>query len=137
MSTEIAFPFQLTPSGAVAMTTDPNVQAAQHVTSLVSTNPGERVMLPDYGVALAALVFGSNDPAIVATIQSDVAQALAQWEPSIVVRSVTPAAGQDPTTGVAMVNVDFQVGAVPGAPGAGVETATILVGGTVINDSGS
>lgn len=137
MSTEILFPFQLDASGALAVTTSPNVQAQQHVTALVSTTPGERVMLPGYGVPLASLVFGSNDPVIVAAIQSDVSNALAQWEPSIIVNSVSPAAGADPTQGVAMVNVDFQTGAQPGAPGAAVQTATVLVGGTVIQDSGS
>lgn len=136
MSTELVAPFQLTPSGGVAVTTDPRVQAQQHVTSLVSTNPGERVMLPGYGVPLAGLVFASNNPAVVSTIQNDVVQALAQWEPSISVNSVSPASGTDPTQGTAMVNVDFTAGATPGAPGAGVQTATILVGGTVVNDSG-
>ena len=135
MSTEIVAPFQLTPSGSIATTKDPRVQAQQHVTALVSTNPGERVMLPGYGVGLAALVFAPNSPVVTATIQQDVAQALAQWEPSIIVNGVSPAAGADPTTGVAMVNVDFQAGAQPGAPGSAVQTATILVGGTVINDS--
>lgn len=134
MSTELLTPFQLTPSGAVAVTTDPGVQAQQHVTSLVSTNPGERVMLPAYGVPLASLVFASNDPVVVATIEQDVTNALAQWEPSIIVNSVSPAAGQDPSQGVAMVNVDFQAGATADAPGASVQTATILVGGQVISD---
>lgn len=137
MSTELLTPFQLTASGQVAVTADPNVQAGQHVTSLISTNPGERVMVPAYGVPLASLVFASNDPVVVTTIQRDVTTALAQWEPSIIVKSVSPAPGQDPTQGAAMVNVDFQAGAQPGAPGAAVQTATVLVGGTVVNDSGS
>lgn len=137
MSTELLYPFQLTPSGSIATTSDPNVQAQQHVTSLVSTNPGERVMLPGYGVALSALVFAPNSPVVTATVQRDVTNALASWEPSIIVNSVSPAAGQDPTTGMAMVNVDFQQGAQPGAPGAAVQTATILVGGDVINDTGA
>lgn len=137
MSLELLAPFQLTSSGGVATTTNPAVQAEQHVTSLVSTSPGERVMLPGYGVPLSALVFGSNDPVIVSTIASDVTKALAQWEPSIVVNAVSPASGQDPTQGVAMVNVDFQVGAQPGSPGAGVQTVTLLVGGQAISDSGS
>lgn len=134
MSQELLTPFQLTPSGGIAVTTDPNVQAEQHVTSLVSTNPGERAMLPGYGVALAALVFAPNDPVVTTTIEQDVTNALASWEPSIVVNSVSPAANSDPNEGVAMVNVDFQAGATPGAPGASVQTATILVGGTVIAD---
>lgn len=134
MSQEILTPFQLTPDGAVALTQDPRVQAEQHVTSLVSTSPGERVMLPGYGVALQALVFAPNNIAVVATIQQDVVKALAQWEPGIIVNSVSPAAGTDQTTGIAMVNVDFQSGALPGAPGAQAQTATVLVGGTVIQD---
>jgi len=134
MSTEILQPFQLTSSGGIATTTDPGVEAVQHVTSLVSTNPGERVMVPGYGVALAALVFAPNDDLVTQTIESDVINALAAWEPSIIVNSVSPAPSLDPNQGVAMVNVDFQAGATPGAPGASVQTATILVGGTVISD---
>lgn len=127
-------PFQLTTSGQVATTSDPRVQAEQHVAALVSTNPGDRVMLPAYGVPLSALVFASNDPVIVTTIQRDVAQAIAQWEPGIIVKSITPSQGSDPTQGVAMVDVDFQAGAQPGAPGAGTQRATILIGGTVVQD---
>jgi phage baseplate assembly protein W len=135
VSTEILMPFQLTASGGVAVTESPYTQAQQHVTALVSTNPGERVMLPGYGVALEALVFSPNDDVVAATIQSDVTQALAAWEPSITVNSVTPATSTDPTTGVAMVNVDFTAVASPSQPGTQLQTATILVGGTVINDS--
>jgi phage baseplate assembly protein W len=135
MSVEIAFPFQLTASGSIAVTSDPGTQAQQHVTSLVSTQPGERVMQPGYGVSLNALVFAPNDPAVVTVIQQDVTAALAQWEPSLAVLSVSPAAGQDPTQGQAMVNVDYQIAAQPGQPGAGIHTATVLVGGAVISDS--
>lgn len=134
MSQEILTPFQLTPSGGIALTTDPRVQAEQHVASLVSTNPGERVMLPGYGVSLASLVFAPNNLIVTQTITADVTKALAQWEPSIIVNSVAPASSQDPTTGVAMVSVDFQTGALPGTPGAAPQVATILVGGTVIED---
>lgn len=136
MSTEILYPFQLTPSGTVAVTTSPQVQAQQHVTSLVSTTPGERVMLPGYGVSLAALVFTPDSTVVATTIQRDVTQALAQWEPSIVVNSVTPSSTGDPLQGVAMVNVDFQTGAMPGIAGSGIQTAVIEVGGTVVS-SGS
>lgn len=91
-------------------------------------------MLPRYGVALAALVFAPNDHIVAATIQRDVTTALASWEPGVIVTSVSPASSTQPGEGVAMVNVDFEVGATPGAPGSAVHTATILVGGTVIQD---
>lgn len=136
MATEILFPFQLDASGSVATTSDPYVQAQQHVTSLVSTTPGERVMQPGYGVTLAALVFQPDNAALIQTIQRDVTSALATYEPTVQVNSVSPVPGNDPTMGQAMVNVDFTVGALPGQPGAGAQTATVLVGGQVIS-SGS
>jgi phage baseplate assembly protein W len=134
MSTEITQPFQLTPSGQVLATSNPNVQAEQHVTTLVSTQPGERVMQPTYGVSLNALVFAPNAPAVVTTIQQDVTNAVNTWEPSLTVNSVTPVPGTDPTLGQAAVTVDYTPGALPGAPGAGVFTATVLIGGAVISD---
>lgn len=135
MPTELLAPFQVTPSGQVAVTDDPRVQAQQHVTALVSTNPGERVMLPDYGVALSGLVFAPGNLVVAQTIQRDVTQALAQWEPGLVVNSVSPSPSQDPTTGVAMVDVDFQAGTTAAAPGASIQTATILIGGQVVSDN--
>lgn len=134
MSTEILSPFQLTSSGSVAITTSPTVQANQHVQALVSTQPGERIMLPTYGVSLNALVFAPNDPAVINIVTQDVTAAIGTWEPSLTVNSVSPVPGNDPTTGQAQVNVDYSVGAQAGAPGSGIFTATVLVGGDVISD---
>jgi uncharacterized protein len=134
MSVEILQPFQLTSSGSVATTTNPSVQAQQHVSSLVSTNPGERVMLPTYGISLAALVFAPDDPTVITTISQDVTTAVNTWEPSLTVLGVTPVPGQDPTQGQAMVNVDYSIASAPGLPGAAIQTATVLVGGDVITD---
>lgn len=134
MSIEIAAPFQVNSSGSIATTTNPQVQAQQHVTSLVSTQPGERVMLPTYGVSLNALVFAPNDPAVVTTIRTDVTNAIAQWEPTLIVQSVTPVPGADPTQGQAAVNVDYTIAGTMNTPGVSVQTATVLVGGSVISD---
>jgi uncharacterized protein len=134
VSTEILQPFQLTSSGSVATTTDPGVQAQQHVSTLVATKPGERVMLPTYGINLAGLVFAPNDPAVIQTISQDVTNAVNTWEPSLTVQSVTPTPGQDPTQGQAMVNVDYSIASSAGQPGTSIQTATVLVGGDVISD---
>lgn len=133
MSTELTAPFQLTASGAVQATTDPNTQVRQHVDALIGTTPGERVMNPTYGVNLEALVFASNDSTVASTVSNDVAQALAQWEPAINVQSVSPSPSSDPLEGVALVNVNYTLGAAS-ASGSAVSTASILVGGTVIED---
>ena len=134
MSFELLAPFQLNSSGSVATTSDPAVQAQQHVTSLVSTTPGERPMLPSYGVSLQALVFAPNDPAVVTVIQQDVVSAINTWEPSLTVKSVSPVPGSDPTQGQAAVNVDYVVAGQQGAPGSSVQTATVLVGGQIVGN---
>jgi phage baseplate assembly protein W len=134
VSTEILAPFQLTPSGSVAVTSDPARQARQHVTALVSTQPGERVMLPGYGVSLSALVFAPNDPSVLSVVQQDVTRALGTWEPSLTVTNVSPVPGNDPAQGQAMVNVDYVQAGQPGQPGTAVQTATVLAGGTVISN---
>lgn len=127
---EIAVPFALS-SGKIAQTNDPYAQAQQHVTALVSTTPGERVMLPSYGVSTAALVFASDNEAVAAQIAKDTQNAIGQWEPTLVVTDVTPA-DTGPAEGVAAVNVDFRLGSVPGSSPA-APTVTVLPGGDVIS----
>lgn len=132
MSTEILFPFSLSATGGIAVTTDPNVQTAQHVNSLISTRPGERVMVPTYGVDLAGQVFGNSDEVANAVV-NDVQAAMAKWEPSVTVQNVTTAPGLDPSTGLVQVEVDYLTPATGITSPASVSTATVLVGGTVID----
>lgn len=124
-------PFGLTPAGGVQTTTDPNVQAEQHVTSLVSTTPGERVMLPTYGIDLTGEVF-DNDTTVVATaIGQDVQDKMTIFEPNIVVTSAQ-ALTSDTGEGFVGVDVQYQLGVGPSSV-AQQQTATVLVGGTIIN----
>lgn len=130
MSTELAQPFSLTPSGGVAVVSDPGTQAQQHLQALVSTQPGERVMQPQYGVALAAHLFGLDAAQINAQVATDVQTAIRQWEPSVALQNVQIMAS-DNSLGVVGINVEY-------SPGAGVsqqaraQTATVLVGGKVV-----
>jgi uncharacterized protein len=127
---EILYPFQLTQNGSVATTGDvPSLEAQQHVDAIVSTAPGERVMLPTYGVPLLANLFLNNPDAIAAGLANDVTKAMATFEPSINVISVTPTYA-DQSEGLAAVLVDYSVGAGQ-LSSSSVNTATILVGGQV------
>lgn len=132
MSQEILVPFSLTPSGGIAVTTDPSAQTLQHITSLVGTAPGERVMLTGYGVDTGAYLFAPDDDAVEAELISDVTVALNTWEPTVLVEGVT-AIPDSPNDGQVAINVAFSQGMLPVL--ARTFTATILVGGDVIEDA--
>lgn len=130
MSTEILQPFQLTPSGGVAVTTVPALQVQQHLQSLVSTSPGERVMQPAYGVPLASYLFGLDKSQVSMLVSKDVQTAVQRWEPTVSIRDIRTVLADD-SLGSLKINVDYSPGPTPSA-GAPVQTATVLVGGSVI-----
>lgn len=136
MSLEIQLPFQLGPNGVVSTVSDSATIVDQHVQSLISTVTGERVMLPSYGLNLAGLVFGNNDPILLNVVQNDVLDAFAQWEPNIAVTSVTQGQATDTQSGVAAVNVEYETSAVNvvGTSTTPIyQQATMSVGGTITN----
>lgn len=133
MPTEIAFPFRLATDGTIATETNPDRQINQHVKALVGTQPGERVMLPDYGVAVADLLFEPNAPFVAAEIQRAVTQAFAVYEPGVLLQRAVPIpdAGQQ---SLARVEVDYvrrDSGLTPANIALQTNTAVVRVGGTV------
>lgn len=128
-NTEILYPFQLDIHGNVASTQDPNIQRAQHVDSIVSTYPGERVMLPTYGIPFRDYVFGVGPDFISQEMRVNVTQQMARWEPTIQVINIIPDI-DEATNGVISLEVEFTTG--PGAVPATVQTAVVYVGGNVI-----
>ena len=131
MSSEMVAPFQLTPSGGVAVTTSPYTQVQQHLQALVSTSPGERVMRPTYGVPLPSYLFGLDKPQVMMMAQRDVQVAITKWEPNINVQDVRTVLSDTSLGGVA-ISVDYSPGITVGAGAAQVQTATVLVGGEII-----
>jgi phage baseplate assembly protein W len=107
-----SFPVTVDPTGRIAMTgSDESIR--QSIRSILSTAPGERVMRPDFGCAVADLVFAVNDEATAAEVSAAVREALAIWEPRIDVLDVvaTPGAataGADAPE-VLLVAVDYEV----------------------------
>jgi uncharacterized protein len=136
MSVEIQLPFQLGPNGIIATVTEASVIADQHVQALISTVQGERVMVPTYGLNLAGLIFGNNDPILVNVIQNDVINAFQLWEPSIQLTNVNPAQSTDAQQGIAAVDVEYIVtntNAVGTATTPIYQQATLSTGGTIVN----
>ena len=61
----------------------------QAIRIILETNPGERVMRPDFGSGLLAMVFEPVNFTTRALLKQRVEQALVVWEPRIDVREVT------------------------------------------------
>ena len=55
---------------------------------LLLTNPGERVMLPDYGTPLRRLIFEQNDDILKQQARQMIINSLEKWEPRIIVNNV-------------------------------------------------
>lgn len=124
-------PFALTPNGSVKTTNDPNQIANDRVESLVGTYPGERVMIPDYGVNLPPQVFAPNIETQQSIITNDISRAMTQWEPAIILDSVDPVITQQ-DVGIVSINVTFTLSNNPALTPA--QIATVEVGGNVVNN---
>lgn len=129
-------PFQMGPSGTIAtVTTDADI-TEQHVNSLISTVQGERIMLPTYGLNLAGMIFGANDPVLQNVIQNEVIDAFQVWEPGIQLLTVDQAQSTDAQAGIAAVNVTYALNssnAVPTSATPITQQATMSAGGTIVD----
>ena len=70
---------------------------------LLSTSPGERVMVPEFGCALWRMVFERLDRTTITEMEELVRRAILKWEPRVDVDAVTVAA--DPGVG-GLVHID-------------------------------
>jgi len=101
-------------------------KVSESIWIILDTEPGERVMRPDFGCGLRRYLMEPNTPATRAAIATEVETALRAWEPRIVVGTVDVTATEDPSTVLVSISYtltrDQSVGtvqvAVPvGAPG--------------------
>lgn len=102
----LAFPL-LPTAGRLGIAIGPDA-VAQSIIAILDTEPGERVMRPDFGCGLRAFLMEPNSVATRARIQREVASALRIWEPRIVLEAVEVVPGQDPAQiliGIAYVHV--------------------------------
>ena len=132
MFKQVSTPFALGPDGLISTESEPNRQIEQRLHTLVGTSPGERVMLPNYGVPVTNLVFEEESLVEVRLLEL-VRDAVAAWEPGVIVQLVKPvwdAAGD----GIASVEIDFvrtEAATSPIESAKKINTAVIKIGGTV------
>lgn len=128
--TNFSVPFSLTPTGQVSTTTDPNQIGSDRMESLVGTYPGERVMLPDYGVNMPAYIFAPDISAQQDLIALNVQQAAAQWEPTLILGEIKPGIFQA-DVGIVSIDIQFSLSNDPQLTPA--QTATVEIGGNVVS----
>jgi phage baseplate assembly protein W len=103
----ISFPPRLGADGRVAWSSGPeNVRELIQVVLL--TQPGERLMLSEFGGRLRSFLFEPNTVATRQRIQEDIESTLGLWEPRITVQSVSvDPDSDDPHSAVATVQYEL------------------------------
>ena len=77
----------------------------QSIRLILATEPGERIMRPDFGCGLRRFLMAPNSPGTRASIGRAVQAALRQWEPRINVLGIDVSAGAEPS--VAWVTISY------------------------------
>lgn len=83
----LQYPLVKTPRGTLAQKSGVD-QIKADLLQLLLTNPGERVMLPEYGTPLRKLFFEPNDATIEAQATAMIAKSISMWEPRIIVSNI-------------------------------------------------
>lgn len=133
MPTELLHPFAIGPGGSIASVTDPDKQISQHVRALVNTEPGERVVLSDYGVPTQEMLFDPNNELVAESIATRARTALGRYEPGVVLRKVTPVVHPG-GSGISEVSIDYirrESASTSSSLSRNTNTAIIEVGGHV------
>ena len=103
----LAYPVRLAKDGALAMVAyEEDIRQAIRI--ILGTNPGERVMRPNFGAGLNAFLFEPVNTTTLALIQNRVRKALVDWEPRIDVEDVSVTS--DPATrSKVLIDVHYRV----------------------------
>ena len=120
MRSNLDFPYHFDATGRSAATS-----AAEHIRDLIEqvlfTTPGERVMRPDFGAGLLALVFEPNSVTLAATTQFLVQSALQQHLSNLI---AVQAVGVEAIDSALQVTVRYSV-----LRDASVQTASFVISG--------
>ena len=101
------FPLALDRDGSIAQVAyEEDIRQAIHI--ILGTDPGERVMRPDFGAGLRAFLFEPLSTATMMLVRQRVEQALIRWEPRIEVMEVTVTA-DDRELGKLLINIRYRV----------------------------
>jgi phage baseplate assembly protein W len=103
VTAELATPFRVDSTGALAVITDQVQRAVAHILAVAFTMPGERVMRPGIGIGVQRMVFENNIPAQFAQAANAMQASLTNIDGGFVVTTVN-AVEQDGGTWVFSVS---------------------------------
>jgi uncharacterized protein len=103
-----AFPVAVDPAERTLLYVAGPEKVRESIWIVLETEPGERLMRPEFGCGLRRYLGQTNTVAVRALIKHDVERALAAWEPRIRLTSVEVTPGDDPSLvliGIAYVHL--------------------------------
>jgi hypothetical protein len=102
-----AFPIKPGPGGRLSFLGGEE-KIRQSLWIILSTAPGERQMLPDFGCGIHDLVFEANTAALRGIVQARVRDALIRWEPRIDVIDVRVETPPD-ARNYLLIRIDYRI----------------------------
>jgi len=101
-----SFPVAADETGEVALAAyEEDVREAVRI--ILGTNPGERVMRPDFGAGLQALIFEPINTTTMALAKHRVEEALIIWEPRI--DNIAVQVSAEPEIGRLMLDIRYRI----------------------------
>ena len=85
---QMVVPFRIDETGGVAVTTDVATIDKMGLMTLLGTQPGERAMRLDYGVATRNLLFEADNPILAQVLAAEIHDAAVRLAPEVVVTDV-------------------------------------------------
>lgn len=101
----LALPMQPGDEGALPLADGPE-KVRQAIAIILDTEPGERLMRPQFGCGLRRYLMQPNTAATRAAMQREIQTALAAWEPRIKLDRVDVLPGDD--AALVLVQIDYQ-----------------------------
>jgi phage baseplate assembly protein W len=93
----VPYPITKTPMGFLYSQNGIN-QIKSDLLVLLLTNPGERVMNPNFGTPLRSLLFEPNDVTLQFQAKNMIIQAIKSWEPRIAIQNINVSSNISPSS---------------------------------------
>lgn len=98
MAKFLGLPYPITKNPLGFLKTQSGVsQIKSDLLSLLLTNPGERVFLPEFGTPLKRLIFEQNDATLEIVAKNMIADSISKWEPRIAVSQISVSSTVSPS----------------------------------------